>query len=265
LSAGGYGTANYLASRAARRQHPPLTVLQSQSVALAVVAVAAVCGPGRLGDDAVRGLCGGVLGFGGAAATYLCFARGRPVGIAAAVLATTSAAVPVGAGLAVSGPPAAHVLAGAAVAVVAVAVLCWPDRTTTDPQSAALAATGGIFFGLYHVVMSGTRPGGGQWPLVASQSAIVLLATAAALAVGTGPATRVGSFLSVGDGLASSIATVAALLAVRTAALSQTGALIGLAPVITAVLARLGGERLPARQATGVGLSALAVACLSAD
>jgi drug/metabolite transporter (DMT)-like permease len=103
-----------------------------------------------------------------------------------------------------------------------------------------------------------------MWPLVASQTVIVALAAAATVALRQRPTDRTGSAMSIGDGLASTIATIAALAAVRTGNLPSTGTLIALSPAVTTLLARLlVREQLQRRRAAGLALALTAIACLT--
>jgi drug/metabolite transporter (DMT)-like permease len=266
-AAWGYGTANFLGGLASRRQHAALTLLLSQATAFPIVLTAALLSAGTPGDTAL-GAAAGTLGFCGAACAYLCFSLGRPVGIAAVLLATTAAAVPVAVGLLSGTRPGPVAVAGLAVAACAVIVLGWPEQTTTDTRVAMLALAGGAMFGSYHTVMSQTSSGTGMWPLVTSQGVIVALALAAALALRHGH--RLGrrdghaTTMSVADGAASTVATIAALAAVRIGSLPSVGMLIALAPAVTTLLAWIFiHERLQGRRAAGLALALTAIACLT--
>lgn len=265
ISAFGYGTANLAGGLASRRQHAALTLLISQLTAFPMVLIAAIVVSGRH-EGFLLGAGAGTLGFCGCACAYLCYSLGRPVGIGAVLLGTASAAVPVAIGV-VSGSsrlgPAT--VAGLVIAACAVAVLGWPEETRTDTHAALLATVGGAMFGSYHVVMSKTPKDSGMWPLVGSQGTIVTLAviSAIALRVWRGRGAR-GAALSVADGAASTLATVAALVAVRNGSLASVGTLIALAPAVTTALAWVFvGERPAGRRAAGLALALAAIACLS--
>jgi drug/metabolite transporter (DMT)-like permease len=267
IAAFGYGTANLAGGLASRRQHAALTLLISQATAFPLVLLAALVVAGRP-EGFLLGAAAGTLGFCGCACAYLCYSLGRPVGIGAVLLGTASAAVPVAIGV-VSGSsrPGPATVAGLVIAASAVAVLGWPEETKTDTQAALLATVGGAMFGSYHVVMSRTPKGSGMWPLVGSQGTIVALAVVFAIALrlrhGRGRGPR-GAALSVTDGVASTLATVAALVAVRTGSLTSTGMLIALAPAVTTLLAWVFvGERPVGRRAAGLALALAAIACLT--
>lgn len=262
-AATGYGAANFLGGIASRRQHATITLLISQTTALPVVIAAAMLIPGTPGALSL-GSGAGLLGFAGAAAAYLAYSLGRPVGVCAVLLGTTSAAVPTTAGILAGDRPGPLSIAGLIAGALALAVLAWPDQTPTDTQAAILAATAGIMFGAYHTVMSHTPSATGLWPLVASQSVIVGLSIVTTITLRQRPRGGAAAAMSVGDGLASTVATMAALVAVRTADLPAAGTLIALSPAITTLLARvITHERLQPKRAAGLALALTAIACLT--
>jgi drug/metabolite transporter (DMT)-like permease len=262
-AATGYGAANFFGGLASRRQHATITLLISQTTALPIVIVAAVLIPGQPGAIPL-GAAAGLLGFAGAAAAYLAYSLGRPVGISAVLLGTTSAAVPTTVGILTGTRPGLLAIAGLLAAAGALTVLAWPDQTATDTQAAALAATAGIMFGAYHTLMSRTPSATGLWPLVASQTVIVALAVTATVTLRQRPRRGQAAAMSMGDGIASTIATMAALVAVRTANLPSAGTLIALSPAITTLLARyITHERLQPKRAAGLALALTAIACLT--
>jgi drug/metabolite transporter (DMT)-like permease len=262
-AATGYGTANFLGGMASRRQHATITLLISQTTALPVVIAAAMLLPGTPGSLTLGGAAG-LLGFAGAAAAYLAYSLGRPVGVCAVLLGTTSAAVPTAAGIVGGTRPGLLSIAGLIAGALALGVLAWPDQTRTDTQAAVLAATAGIMFGAYHTVMSHTRSTTGLWPLVASQSVIVALSVITTVTLRQRPHAGPAAAMSIGDGLASTVATMAALVAVRTANLPAAGTLIALSPAITTLLARvITHERLQPKRAAGLALALTAIACLT--
>jgi drug/metabolite transporter (DMT)-like permease len=264
-AAWGYGTANFLGGLASRRQHAIITLLVSQTAAFPIVLAAAWLSAGSPGD-AVLGAGAGMLGFCGAACAYLCFSLGRPVGVAAVLLGTTSAAVPVAIGVVSGSRPGPVAAVGLAVAACSVAVLGWPEETTTDTHAALLAVVGGAMFGGYHTLMSRTSAATGMWPLVTSQAVIVLLAAATAVALGLQLQDAQAARLSVADGAASTLATVAALAAVRGGSLPSVGTLIALAPAVTTLLGwAFVQERLQGKRAAGLAMALASIACLTAS
>jgi drug/metabolite transporter (DMT)-like permease len=267
-SGAGYGIANFLGGLASRRSPVLLVLLCSQTAALAAVTAAAVLASGRPHDrDLLVGAGAGLLAATGAGLAYRCFSAAR-IGVSAVVLGTTQLAVPAVAA-AVSGQPrGTGTTGGLLLAATAVVVLGWPAAgERTGLRAVMLAVAAGAAFGGYHVLMSATSGGSGVWPVVAAETAIVIVAGAALLV--RRPAARprqlIGQGLAVADGLASSAATLAALAAVRGTALPTAGGLIALLPAATTVLlARLAlQERLRQRARAGLSLAAVAIVVLA--
>jgi len=260
----GYGTANLLGGLASRRQHAAVTLLLSQATAFPIVLAAAWLSAGRPGDAGL-GAAAGMLGFCGAACAYLCFSLGRPVGIAAVLLGTMAAAVPVAVGVLSGTRPGPLAAVGLAVAACSVAVLGWPEETATDTEVALFAVVGGAMFGGYHALMSRTSAATGMWPLVTSQGVVVALAVAVVVTLRLRPRDAHATGMSIADGAASTVATMAALAAVRLGSLPAVGMLIALAPAVTTALAWVFvRERLQGRRAAGLALALAAIGCLTA-
>src|SRR6266550_3730668 len=92
LAALGYGAANFAGGVASRRQHAAMTLLFSQAIALFIIIGLVFFSGGQPGSVRL-GMAAGVVAFCGAALAYICFSLGRPIGVAAALLGTASAAV----------------------------------------------------------------------------------------------------------------------------------------------------------------------------
>ncbi|HVQ44432.1 MAG TPA: EamA family transporter [Candidatus Saccharimonadia bacterium] len=263
VAALGYGTANFLGGLASRRQPAAITMFLSQITTFFMVCIMAPQAGGRPGS-LMLGATAGVLAFAGALLAYVCFSLGRPIGVAAALLGTTAAAVPVIAGCATGRPPSALAAAGLALALAAVVVLGWPRETRTDLRVALLAAGSGTAFGIYHVLISHTDHTTAFWPLLASQTVVAVLAWGAVVVTRSRPAGPVAIRLSVGDGLASTVATVAALAAVRSGSLAVAGTVIALSPAATVLLSRIFlAERLHRTQAAGLAAALAAIVLLT--
>lgn len=263
LAAIGYGTANFVGGAASRKQHALFTLLVSQVAALVMVTIAAPVSGGHVGSI-VLGAMAGLFAFCGALLAYVCFSIGRPIGVAAALLGTASAAVPVLAGIIGGQKPHMLGMFGLIVGVLAILLIAWPSQDKTDLRVAVLATVSGGAFGAYHVVMSHSDHHTGLWPLVASQTVIALLASGCVLIGHVHPGSRHAIKLSIGDGVASTLATIAALLAVRGSVLPIAGTLIALSPVATLLLARIFlAEHLRRRHAAGFICAATAVIFLT--
>lgn len=264
FAATGYGTANFMGGMASRRQHAAMTMLISQTAALVLVLALALLTNGAIGSLRL-GSAAGILAFGGAALAYICFSLGRPIGVAAALLGMNAVAVPVVAGVLGGQDPGRFGWIGLGAALLAIAVFAWPERGKRTDVGAALLATGsGCCFGAYHTIMSHSNPATGMWPVVASQWIIVLLSVVFVLAVRAQTGKQSVMALSAGDGIASTIATIAALIAVRGADLPIAGTLIALSPAVTLLLARIVlTERFNLRKSIGLALAGTSVVLLT--
>ncbi|MEK7153710.1 MAG: EamA family transporter [Patescibacteria group bacterium] len=263
FAAVGYGTANFMGGMASRRQHAAMTLLISQTAALILILVLALLAGGVIGSVRLGALAG-IIAFCGAALAYVCFSLGRPIGVAAALLGMNAVAVPVIAGVIGGQYPGTLGWIGLSVALVAIIIFAWPQQGTTDATAAMLATAAGCSFGAYHTVMSHSNPDSGMWPVVASQWVIVLLSIVFVLLVRAQTGLHSVMAMSAGDGIASVVATIAALVAVRGAALPIAGTLIALSPAITLLLARmLLTERFNLRKGLGLTLAGAAVVLLT--
>lgn len=265
LAALGYGAANFLGGLASRRQSATMTMWLSQATTFYMVAIMAPQAGGYPVAAALwLGVLAGILAFAGALLAYVCFSLGRPIGVAAALLGTMAAAVPVVAACATGQWPSWLGMIGLVLAGAAILVLGWPDQSRTDGRVALLATGSGTAFGAYHVVVSHTAHGTGLWPILASQAMVAGLAWTAMLVTGARLGSRQTIWLSVGDGVASTTATVAAVAAVRSGSLAVAGTLIALSPAATLGLSRLVlGEQLQRRQTAGLGVALAAIVLLT--
>lgn len=266
----GYGVANFFGGLASRRQHAAMTLLLSQATAFIMVLGWAQVKHGEVGAIHI-GILAGCVAFIGAWTAYTCFSIGRPIGIAAAILSATSTIVPVSWGLLHGQRPNLPAAIGLGLSVVAIGVLFTPDATQrrTDLLVSLLALVAGFAFGSYHVIMSHTRRVTGWWPAVASQSAILVLSICLVIILwSVGRIKRPtlhGAGLSVGDGVASTIATIFALPAVWGGKLPIVGTLIALAPAVTTALSWLiAHDPMPRRGAIGLVLAMTAAIMLTA-
>ena len=124
----------------------------------------------------------------------------------------------------------------------------------------------GLGFGILFVALGQVPRSAGLWPLAACQatSVPVLVAVAVTLNTGWRPTDR-ASRLALLTGPLGTLATGAFLLATQHGYLSITGVLVSLYPAGTVLLATaVLKERIHAVQAVGLGLCAIAVACVAA-
>jgi drug/metabolite transporter (DMT)-like permease len=120
----------------------------------------------------------------------------------------------------------------------------------------------GLGFGLFFVVLDGTPEGSGLWPLLAGRVTSVTLLAATLLV--RRPGAPAGVRAMVLCGALDTAANVLFLLATRAGALSVSGVLVSLYPVVVVVLARVVlRERLTGLQLAGTGLAVTASVLLA--
>jgi uncharacterized membrane protein len=263
-SAVAYGAGDFAGGLAARRA-PVLTVTATaQAVGLAALLPAALLVPGHLSVAALG--IGAVAGLSGMAGLLL-YMRGLaagPMGLVAPLSSVVGAGLPLLAGVLGGERPGAVAWLALAVALVAIGLASAGSRG--DAAAGAGIAYGlgaGVGFGLFFVAIAWTPTDAGLWPLVVGRVVSVTLLVSVLLARGRG-ARPAGVGLMVLCGLLDSAANVLFLLATRTGALSISGVLVSLYPVVVVVLARVVlRERLTALQLTGVGLALTASALLA--
>jgi drug/metabolite transporter (DMT)-like permease len=267
-SAAAYGAGDFAGGLAARRT-PVLTVtLVAQVAGLVALVPAALLVPGHVSGAALAtGALAGLCGMGG----LLLYLRGLavgPMGLVAPLSSVVGAALPLAAGVVHGERPGGVAWLALAVALVSIALAGAGSRG--DAAAGAGLAYGlgaGVGFGLFFVAIAATPDDGGLWPLLAGRVVSVTLLAAILLARGrrAGHGIRGSVRLMVLCGLLDTAANVLFLLATRTGALSVSGVLVSLYPVVVVVLARVVlRERLSGLQLTGVGLALTASALLAA-
>jgi drug/metabolite transporter (DMT)-like permease len=268
-SAAAYGAGDFAGGLAARRA-PVLTVTAvAQAAGLVALLPAALLVPGHVSPGVVAvGALAGVSGMAG----LLLYMRGLaagPMGLVAPLSSVVGAGLPLAAG--VLGGERPGVVAWLALAVALVAIALASAGSRGDAAAGAGLAYGlgaGVGFGLFFVAIAATPDDAGLWPLVVGRVVSVALLVAILLArSGRGAAGRPSGAvgLMVLCGLLDTGANVLFLLATRTGALSVSGVLVSLYPVVVIVLARFVlRERLTGLQLTGVGLALTAGALLAA-
>jgi drug/metabolite transporter (DMT)-like permease len=130
------------------------------SFTVLLVMLAVLHRPVPLGAPAIWAVAGGVAGGVGLTAFYIALSRGA-MGAAAAVSGLLAAAVPAVVSSAMEGAPRALTLAGfgmAAAAIWMIAAGDSPENQDSYGGSLALAAFGGVAFGLYFVALRMANP-----------------------------------------------------------------------------------------------------------
>jgi drug/metabolite transporter (DMT)-like permease len=213
-----------------------------------------------LGMGAIAGLCGmgGLL-------LYLRGLAAGPMGLVAPLSSVVGAALPLVAGVLGGERPGGVAWLALAVALGAIVLASAGSRGDAAAGAGLLYGLGaGVGFGLFFVAIAATPDDAGLWPLVAGRVVSVTLLGAILLVRRPGNGTA-GVGLMVLCGLLDTAANVLFLLATRTGALSVSGVLVSLYPVVVVLLARaVLRERLSGMQLTGVGLALTASALLAA-
>ncbi len=267
-----WGLADFIGGLKSRTLHVAVVLAISQSVALALLTVAAVvAGDGPPAGDrvAVAGLAG-VAGLVGLAAFYRALAVGSmavvaPIGGLAPVL-------PVAVGLATGDRPGAVAIAGIALALAGVVLAsreAEPEGAATASRSVAagsgLALVAAVGFGSFMLGLDSAADGGVLWALLVARVASVVLIAGALVVVrpDVGAARgHVGALAAVGvlDMGANALFTLAATEGL----VSLASVLSSLYPVVTVLLAlALLGERPRRSQLAGVALVLAGVAAIA--
>ena len=263
-----YGAGDFAGGLAARRA-PVLTVtVVAQGTGLVALTPVALLVGGHislaaLGIGAVAGLCGT-----GGLLLYLRGLAVGPMGLVAPLSSVVGAALPLLAGVLAGERPGGLAWLALTVALAAIVLASAGSRGNAAAGVGLVYGLGaGVGFGLFFVAVAATPEDAGLWPLVAGRFASVAVLGAILLAGGGGARRRLtpaDARLMVLCGLLDTTANVLFLLATRTGALSISGVLVSLYPVVVVVLARVVlGERLSGLQLTGVGLALTASALLA--
>jgi drug/metabolite transporter (DMT)-like permease len=263
-SAVAYGFGDFAGGLAARKTPVLRVTAVAQLSGLAVLLPATLLVPGQislgaLGFGAVAGV-GGMLGL-------LLYMRGLavgPMGVVAPLSALVGAGLPLVAGVLGGERPGAVGWLALLVALVAIGLASAGSRGDAAAGAGLLYGLGaGVGFGLFFVALDMSPDGSGLWPLVAGRAvSVTLLALVLLSPARRGPLH--GLRLMLLCGVLDTAANVLFLLATRTGALSVSGVLVSLYPVVVVLLARFVlKEKLTGLQLTGVGLALTASALLA--
>lgn len=279
-----FGVADFLGGTAARRVPSAVVAVLAQVVGLvmllALVLLALPAPP--LMDALVWGALAGAAGGIGVPTLYRALAIG-PMNVVAPLAALTSAVVPVLAGTLLGERPSTAGWVGIVLAVVAGTVVgaavspsSTPDEVAAHRPSvqrvtrgAALALFSGVCFGGFFTLIAQAPSEAGLWPVTVAKLTGTLVAAAALLiavhsgalrAEGTRLMSAAGWRLAALCGLLDAAANSLYLLAAQRGQLAIVGAIVGLYPASTVLLARLlHGERISGPQRIGLVLAASAL------
>ena len=243
-------------------------VLVSQVVGMTIAAVIALASgeTAPLSQDVIWSVLAAVAGGIGITALYQGLAVGR-MGVVAPITGVMAALIPVAAGILLEGVPPTIVLVGIALAVIAVVLVSRvPDDGTHDgPSGLRFALLGGLGIGAFSVFVAQISDGHAFWPLALIRGVEgVMLAGFIVVTRSAWRAPRrllpamsaVGALDMAGNGFF--------ILAVQAGSLAVAAVLSSLYPVTTVVLATiLLRERVTRSHAVGIGLAAVAIACIA--
>jgi len=264
-----FGTGDFLGGSASRRAAPWAVLLVSTPVGLVALIAVALATPGTptwaaLGWGALAGLAGGI----GLPLLYTALANG-PMSIVAPVSALTSAVLPIGYAFATGERLGPAVYVGVALCLAAIAMVSLEkadgDSRIRAGRGAVLAFASGIGFGLFFILVRHADPDSGMWALVGSRTAAVMVAVAAALALGVRlTRDRQVIWLAIPAGLFDALGNLLYLLSARAGMLSLAAVITSLYPAVTVLLARLVyTERIRRVQSLGLLVAGVGVALLA--
>ncbi len=279
IAAIAFGLSDYLAGLASKRLHAIVVTLVAVLGAAAITLVAAI--PTQAESITTEALAwGAASGLGsafGGVMLYRGLARGR-MAVVAPVSALGAAVVPVIVGVVTGERPSAVAWLGVAIALPAI----WLVSRPAEPDAAATPATGGLLesdlvdgllagagFALLFIGLGQAGEAAGLWPVVAGETAAVMLLIVVAVAgLATSSIPRVGadrSTLATATvaGLLGGIASTSYFLATHDGLLSIVAVVASLYPAVTVVLAAtLLREPIGRWQLLGLAAALGAIACI---
>jgi drug/metabolite transporter (DMT)-like permease len=266
-----YGAADFTGGFATRRAGtiPVVALSQLSGLVLLLLLLPLLPHASPSRADLLWGACAGLSGGIGVALLYRALAIGR-MAVVAPTTAVCAVTIPVLISVLLGERPMPVALAGIALGILSI-VLVSQQTAAEQPQRSALpgrlplgvgtALVSGVAIGFFLLSLAQTRSAAGMWPLVASRLVSVIIFGTAAIA-GTRSFRMPSQLvtLTVVCGAIDMLANALYLLAARQGPLSVVVTLASLYPASTVLLARVVlGERLNARQITGVGCALAAI------
>ena len=264
-----YGLSDFVGGVLARRTSAWAVAVVGQTSSFLCIAALAFVVDGRPTPvHFAWALVAGVGGGCGAGFLYRGFASGR-MAVVAPVSAVGAALVPVLVGAVAGERPSLVVWLGMAAAMPGIWLVSSTPQSPDEPGSVAAGVLDGVLagvgFGVLFAALGQVPESAGWWPLAVAQAvavpAVVLLAVALRAAwVPRGRSVRWAVLMGpLGAG-----ATGAFLLAAQQGYLSVAGVIASLYPASTVLLAALLlHERVHRTQGVGLGLCAVAIACVA--
>jgi drug/metabolite transporter (DMT)-like permease len=271
LSAGFFGSGDFLGGRASRDGSTPAVLLVVQiSAAVAAVLLALVFSGSPIGEDLALGAAAGAVNALGLGFLYHGLAAGR-MGIVAPVAAVVAAVLPVTWGLLTGERPGGVVIAGVVVAVVAVGLIAREREERTDAaptRSIVIATIAGVGLGASLIFYAQTGSDSGFWPVLAGRVVAAVVAGVAVAAVSRSERVHLGPGplrIATVAGLFDVTATALLVVGVRNELAVVVAPLAALAPGFTVVLAWLVlDEPISAAQVAGLALALLGLVLIAA-
>ena len=267
LSSVMWGASDFLGGLVSRRRPVLVIVGWSASFGLGMATVAVYLTEGWHGPLgwAPWGAAAGAAGALGLICYYAALSTGT-MGVVAPVT-SLGVVVPVVIGLLSGETPSGLVWLGIAVAIVGIVLTSGPEFTgETSARPVIVAALAGLFFGVFFVFMdqgSEDSPLLTLWAMRAVVTAAFVVAALVRRTTGGLEARDLGWVVAIAAGDLG--ANLAFGVASTMGFVSITSVLSSLFPVITVLLARLVlKERLRVVQVTGVAVTMVGVACISA-
>lgn len=269
LNALAVALSNVFAGVSGRKVPVALVLALASPTALAVSVVAIFVEPAGWSPVGIwLGFVAGIVGGIGLLAAYRAFAIG-PVGMIAAILASTATIVVATAGFVAQGVGTWLTWLAIFACLVAIALVTIDSRPAAIRLKAlVLAIAGGVGSGAFVVLMNFTSPADGWSPLVAVRVAVVAVAIVFLVVSWTrvrviARQTNGGWWwvFAVGAGLMDSLGNVFLILALRFLDLTTIAIVAAIIPAVTAVIGwALLREKLRLAQVVGIALAAGAVA-----
>ena len=269
LNALAVALSNVFAGVSGRKVPVALVLAVASPTALVVSLVAIFLEPSGWSPVGIGlGFSAGILGGLGLLAAYRAFAIG-PVGMIAAILASTATVVVAVTGFILQGRGTWVTWLAVVACLLAIGFVTVDSRPATIRlQALALAVTGGVGSGAFVVLMNFTSPADGWSPLVAVRVAVVAVSLVF-LAVSwrkTRPSPWLGRqgwwwAFAIGAGLMDSLGNVFLIIALRFLDLATIAIVAAIIPAVTAVIGWMFlNEKLRLAQVVGIALAAGAVA-----
>jgi uncharacterized membrane protein len=264
-----YGAGDFSGGLATRRAGvlPVVVVSQSSGLVLLLLFLPFLPPAWLSRADLLWSVSAALTGGAGVALLYRALAVGR-MAVVAPTTAVCAVAIPVLVAVLLGERPGLPAAAGILLGVGSIVLVSQQTAEGAGghapagrlPPGIALALVSGVAIGLFFLSLARTSPQAGMWPILVSRAVSVTLFGAAAAAGRRSLRLPGVLLLALFCGVMDMSANALYLLAARSGPLSVVVTLSSLYPASTVLLARVVlGERLNARQITGVGCALAAI------